>query len=128
MKNAISVAVAIVWFLCVAAQSRAHDLAVKEDVMSLDSRISTLRDRVSALEFGKVFFSVVPKYESIEARLKMPNMLKDGMTREDVFGILGQPTRISAQSINGEIWWYSYSGSRGVNFGWDGKVDSWQGF
>ena len=102
---------------------------------SLEERVAELERRVTDLEqaLGRLSSTRLPtgqddRVEKVPAwRLReiWRTKLKWGMSKDQVRAILGEPDRIEATSLGGDVWYYGYPGGGTVSFDKNGALRMW---
>jgi outer membrane protein assembly factor BamE (lipoprotein component of BamABCDE complex) len=86
---------------------------------SLERRVTALENRVTQLERG----SQQSQHPTTPQSTNPWRSLQNGMTMDQVRGLLGEPTRVLNFGIAGTNWNYD---SGMVSFGRDNRVDGWR--
>lgn len=102
---------------------------------SLEQRVAELERRVTDLEraLGKLSSPGVPSGQDDRVEEVPPwrlretwrTQLKWGMTRDQVRAIMGEPDKIEAYSLGGDVWHYGYPGGGTISFDKNGVLRMW---
>jgi hypothetical protein len=99
-----------------------NNVKINETNKNLNARITSLEKRIEALENSKPKSGIIKKNAANASGSW--RSLSNGMSKEQVINILGEPNRITSGSF-GQIWYYPDSLGGTVNIDGSGQVTGW---